>query len=111
MPAQGTRAPPQSQRRSKRVYAQSTICVPSHFERKGVVIAREVRKIQHFALLHGFHRRARGDPAEQWNLSRRSGAPLLLNVFGRQFQRPALVKPALQVALGLEHRDMFVDRG
>src|ERR1019366_3628565 len=41
----------------------------------------------------------------------RLGTPLLLNVPRRQFQRAALVEPAFQVVLGLQHRDMLVHRG
>jgi hypothetical protein len=72
--------------------------------------AREARETEHFTLLHRFDRRPRRNPSEQRNLGAgRPCAPLFLEILGRELERPALIEPTLEISLGLEHRDVFVD--
>src|ERR1017187_4945233 len=86
--------------------------IAAHFQGIRVSVSRKILEVQPLALSPPFQRPAcRNPPQQRYLRDYRLGTPLLLHIPRRQFQRPALVEPALQVVLCLHHPDVLVYRG
>ena len=82
---------------------------PADFQGVSVAIAGEIGKMQFLPPLEGFDRRAGRDASEQRHARPRALA--FLQELGAEFERPALVEAALQVALVLKRGDVLVHGG
>ena len=86
----------------------------AHLQRERVALAGEVGELQRVLSFDGFHGRSGGDAAGQGNLAGpRRGAALapLLNILGRNFERPALIEEAAQVIARLKRLNVLVHGG